>query len=105
MFRDAMKKYPETTVIMCDTDNVALLLYQGMQDIAPSHPVSLTGFGNLSHAGGLLRLPGVEQHPEEIGAQGVTELLRMITDPEYVSPGRIEIETELVNLQNIPMLF
>ena len=103
LLRDAMKQYPETTAIMCDSDNVAMRLYQAMQDIQLPHPVALTGFGNLASAGELLRLPGVEQHPEEIGAQGVNELLRMIADPEYVSPGRIEIETELVNLDKLPM--
>ena len=103
LLRDAMKQYPETTAIMCDSDNVAMLLHQAMQDIPPAHPVALTGFGNLSSAGDFLQLPGVEQHPEEIGAQGVNELLRMIADPEYVSPGRIEIETELVNLDKLPL--
>lgn len=104
LLREVLRTFPDTTVIMCDSDNVALLLYQTMQDMKLPHPVALTGFGNLSHAGGFLRLPGVEQHPEEIGAQGVSELLRMIADPEYVSSDRIEIETELVNLDKLPLI-
>ena len=52
----------------------------------------------------MLQIPGVEQHPEEIGAQGVNELIRMIEEPDYVSPGLIEIETELVNLDKLPYL-
>ena len=102
LLRKGLGQFPKTTVIMCDSDNVAMLLYQAMLDIQLPHPIALTGFGNLSYAGGFLQLPGVEQHPEEIGAQGVSELLRMIADPEYVSPGRIEIETELVNLDKLP---
>ena len=104
LLREVLKKFPDTSVIMCDSDDVALLLHQAMQDMKLPHPVALTGFGNLSYAGGFLRLPGVEQHPEEIGAQGVNELLRMIADPEYVSSDRIEIETELVNLDRLPLV-
>lgn len=103
LLREMLEKFPGTTVILCDTDNVAVHLYQAMQDMKLTPPVALTGFGNLAHSGGFLRLPGVELHPEEIGAQGVNELLRMIADPEYVSPGRIEIETELVNLDRLPL--
>ena len=102
LLREAFRKYPETTVILCDSDNVALQLYEELQLRPPRRPVALTGFGNLAYAGDFLRLPGVEQHPEEIGAQGVGELLRMIADPEYAPERLIEIETELVNLEKLP---
>ena len=68
------------------------------------HQITITGFGNIGFEGGLLRFPSVEQHPEEIGIQSVNELLRIIEDPEYVSPARIEIETELVNQEKLPYL-
>ena len=71
-----------------------------------------SGFGRgiaeaLSAAGAKVWITGRNREKlfavaEEIGAQGVNELLRMIADPEYVSPGRIEIETELVNLDKLP---
>ena len=77
---------------------------QVLRDMDMEKKITITGFGNLSHSGGLMQIPGVEQHPEEIGAQGVNELIRMIEEPGYVSPGLIEIETELVNLQNIPVI-
>ena len=102
LLREMLKIFPVTTVIMCDSDNVAMQLHQALQDMQLPHPIALTGFGNLAHAGGFLLLPGVEQHPEEIGAQGVGELLRMIADPEYAPERLIEIETELVNLEKLP---
>lgn len=102
LLRSALQKYPGTTVFLCDSDNVALQLYEELQLRPPRRPVALTGFGNLAHEGDSLELPGVEQHPEEIGAQGVGELLRMIADPEYAPERLIEIETELVNLEKLP---
>ena len=99
-----LKLFPDTTVIMTDSDLVAFRLMQAMSEHEMPHPVTITGFGNIGFEGGLLKIPSVEQHPEEIGIQSVNELLRMIEDPDYVSPARIEIETELVNLDKLPYL-
>ncbi len=104
LLQKALKDFPGTTVIMTDSDSIAMKLFQVLRDMDMEKKITITGFGNLSHSGGLMQIPGVEQHPEEIGAQGVNELIRMIEEPGYVSPGLIEIETELVNLQNIPVI-
>ena len=99
-----LKLFPDTTVIMTDSDTVAFRLMQAMSEQSMPHQLTITGFGNIGFEGGLLKIPSVEQHPEEIGIQSVNELLRMIEDPAYVSPARIEIETELVNLDKLPYL-
>ena len=99
-----LKLFPDTTVIMTDSDTVAFRLMQAMSEQPMPHRLTITGFGNIGFEGGLLKIPSVEQHPEEIGIQSVNELIRMIEDPEYVSPARIEIETELVNLDKLPYL-
>ena len=99
-----LKLFPETTVIMTDSDMVAFRLMQAMSEQKMPHRITITGFGNIGFEGGLLKFPSVEQHPEEIGIQSVNELLRMIEDPDYVSSGRIEIETELVNLDKLPQV-
>ena len=99
-----LELFPETTVIMADSDTVAFRLMQAMSEQKMPHQITITGFGNIGFEGGLLRFPSVEQHPEEIGIQSVNELLRMIEEPDYVSSGRIEIETEPVNLEKLPYL-
>ena len=104
LLRKALKQFPDTTLIMTDSDNIAEKLFQALRDTGSENRIAITGFGNLAHSGGLLQIPGVEQHPEEIGAQGVNELIRMIEEPDYVSQGLIEIETELVNLDKLPYL-
>ena len=103
LLKKMLKRFPETTVIMADTDDIAAKLIRGMdEDMRKNCPAVITGFGNFAHFGGLLQIPGVEQHPEEIGVQSVNELFRMIEDPEYMAPAPIEVETELVNLDKLP---
>lgn len=104
LLRKMLKQFPETTVILSDSDGVASYLFQAMQGMDLPRRITVTGFGNLSQGGGLLKFPGVEQHPDEIGIQSVNELFRLIAEPGSVSPGMIEIETELVNLDRLPYL-
>lgn len=84
--------------------DLAKKLFQVLRILNLEKKISITGYGNLAHSGGLLQIPGAEQHLEEIGAQGVNELIRMIEDPDYASSGLIEIETELVNLDKLPWI-
>lgn len=102
--QNALKRFPDTTVIITDSDTVALRLFQAMRDLPLKHPITLTGFGNQAADDYFFKFPGVETHPEEIGAQGVNELLRIINEPDYVPLGSIEIETELVNLDRLPYI-
>ena len=104
LLKRILKQFPETTVIMADSDNVASLLLQGMPDPETARRITITGYGNLAFNGSLLRIPGVEQHPGEIGLQSVGELFRMMEEPDYCASEPLEIETELVNLDKIPYL-
>ena len=96
-----IKLFPATTAILVDSDIIANKLMQAKMELMPELNLCITGFGNVEFNGGFLRFPSVEQHPEEIGMQSVNELLNMINDPDYVSPGKIEIETELVNMEKL----
>ena len=104
LLKRMLKLFPETTVIMTDSDILAYRLLQGLNELETVRPITVTGFGNLGARSGNLRIPSVEQHPEEIGVQSVNELFRMMEDPDYVSPARIEIETELANLDKLPYI-
>ena len=104
LLKRILKLFPETTVIMTDSDSLAYRLLQGLNELETVRPITVTGFGNLGARSGNQKIPSVEQHPEEIGVQSVNELFRMIEDPDYVSPARIEIETEPANLDKLPYL-
>ncbi|MBE6404503.1 MAG: GntR family transcriptional regulator [Lentisphaerae bacterium] len=101
MFKKMMKLFPETTAIMVDSDNIANKLLQAKALLMPERKLCITGFGNVEHSCGQIKFPSVEQHPEEIGMQSVNELLNLINDPDYISSGKIEIETELVNMEEM----
>lgn len=101
MLKKMIKLFPATTAVLVDSDIIANKLMQAKMELMPELNLCITGFGNVEFNGGFLRFPSVEQHPEEIGMQSVNELLNMINDPDYVSPGKIEIETELVNMEKL----
>lgn len=103
--QNALKRFPDTTVIMTDSDTVAIRLFQAMQELPLKHPITLTGFGNQTTNDCFVKFPGVETNPEEIGTHGINELLRIINEPDYAPPKSIEIETELVYLDRLPHIY
>lgn len=104
LLQNMLRLFPKTTVILTDSDDIAYKLLYASEEMLPTRQIAITGFGNLAYSSDYRRLPGVEQHPEEIGAQGTSELLRMIADSNYVPEGLQEIETDLVHLDKLPIL-
>ena len=101
MLKKMINLFPATTAILVDSDIIANKVLQAKMELMPELNLCITGFGNVAFNGGFLRFPSVEQHPEELGMQSVNELLNMINDPDYISPGKIEIETELANMEKM----
>ncbi len=102
--RSILRKFPDTTVIMTDSDDIAYVFYYALQDMKLPQQITVTGYGNIMHRHNFSRIASVEQHPEDIGAQGVTELIRCLEDKNYVAEKVIEIETSLVHLEKIPYI-
>ena len=102
--KSIINKFPGTTLILCDTDDIAVTLYHTKQNIMPDKNIAITGFGNIQYRCAYLPFASVEQHPEEIGTQGVIELIRCIENKNYNSEKIIEIETELKNIESIPYI-
>ena len=63
---------------------------------------ALIGFGNVPGISDVYPIATVDQHPHRIGAESYRLLARKIEDPEMVI--QEYLDTELVNLQNIPVL-
>ena len=102
--KNILNKFPDTTLILTDSDDIAIALHHTFKNFVPEKNICITGFGNIQKNYVYLPIPSVEQHPEEIGASGVTELIRCIEDKDYNSEKVIEIETELVNTEFIPYI-
>lgn len=102
LLREALVQFPETTAVLTDSDDIAYMLFYAARDLKLDGRICFTGFGNMTYSSDSLALPSVEQHPEEIGDRGFSELFRMITEPGYVSSHRIEVEAEIVRFDRIP---
>ena len=62
----------------------------------------MTGFGNLQGISDVYPIATVDQHPVRIGAEAYRLLLEKIEHPEKTV--QEFLDTELVNLQNIPVI-
>lgn len=101
--KNIIRKFPDTTLLLTDSDDIAIAMFHTMQTLMPEKNICITGFGNvLNKYNYIMPIPTVEQHPEEIGIQGVSELIRCIKNKNYNAEKVIEIETELVNTEFMP---
>ena len=64
--------------------------------------IAMTGFGNVPGISDVYPITTVDQHPLRIGAEAYRLLLKKIADPDTVI--QEYLDTELVNLQNIPVI-
>ena len=102
LFQRALRQFPETTLVLTDSDDIAFTLVDTIKTMGLEGKITVTGFGNMSWISPLLKIPTVEQHPEEIGAAAVDELLYSLEHPEAPHTNGITIEAELVHTDLIP---
>ena len=102
IFQRAYKQFPETTLILTDSDDIAFNIVEDIRAMGIEDKITVTGFGNLSWITPLLKIPTVEQHPEETGAIAVDKLIYNILHPDSPHTGNVIIDAELVNTDLIP---
>ena len=102
IFQRAYKQFPETTLILTDSDDIAFNIVEDIRAMGIEDKITVTGFGNLSWITPLLKIPTVEQHPEETGAIAVDKLIYNIQHPDSPHTGNVIIEAELVHTDLIP---
>ena len=102
IFQRAYKQFPETTLILTDSDDIAFNIVEDIRAMGIEDKITVTGFGNLSWITPLLKIPTVEQHPEETGAIAVDKLIYNILHPDSPHTGNVIIEAELVHTDLIP---
>ncbi|MBO4632460.1 MAG: hypothetical protein J5858_11110, partial [Lentisphaeria bacterium] len=64
--------------------------------------IAMVGFGNLPGISDVYPIATVDQHPMRIGAEAYRLLMKKIAEPDTVI--QEFLDTELVNLQNIPVI-
>lgn len=93
-----IKLFPDTTAVLCDSDDLAGELREEWENAFPGKKILFTGFGNLR------RIPTVDQHQEEIGAIAVDMLMDKLGTSSSMPHGTVRIKTDLVNTELIPIL-
>ena len=98
------RKYPGfTAVVSCSDDDILrMIISMRHKKIDWEGKIALTGFGNLHGISDVYPIATVDQHPVRIGAEAYRLLLQKIAEPGTVI--QEYLDTELVNLQNIPVI-
>lgn len=101
-----LQRFPELTMLACDSDDRARLIALAAQEIAPNffRRVSLSGGGNLPELAKLYKITTVDQHPSQLGVIGCSALIDMIENGPPAVPLRKWIVPEIVFPENIARL-
>lgn len=96
-----LKRFPETTIIVTDTDGSAELIHKAARQLGFSCPgrIALTGFGNVT----MLPVATVDQDPERQGELAARYLIRFQEQGVPDEPVNEYVETELVAIEEIPI--
>ena len=96
-----LKRFPETTLILTDTDGSAEFIHKAARQLGISCPgdIALTGFGNVT----LLPIATVDQNPERQGELAARYLIRFQEQGAPDVPVNEYVETKLVNVEDIPI--
>ena len=98
------RQYPGfTAVVSCSDDDILrMIISMRQQGIEWEGRKAMIGFGNLRGISNVYPIATVDQHPVRIGAEAYRLLLEKIEHPEQTVQELLD--TELVNLQNIPVI-
>ena len=98
------RKYPGfTAVVSCSDDDILrMIISMRQKKIDWEGKIAMTGFGNLHGISNIYPIATVDQYPVRIGAEAYRLLMKKIAEPDTVI--QEYLDTELVNLQNIPVI-
>ena len=105
MFLSRMRrKFPGFTAVAACSDDDIFRVIRSMQHfgIQWEGKIAMAGFGNIPEISSFYPIATVEQYPVRIGRLAYSKLLQKITTPEVSI--RELIDTELINIGNIPVI-
>lgn len=79
-------RQPETTVLLCHSDHMAMKLIQYLhgRNVDIPQEISVTGFGNMREYQDLYPVTSVDQYPEELGFVAANALIDLIEEKRGV---------------------
>ena len=104
LLRRILRRYPDFTAIAaCADDDIhSMIISMRLEGVEWEYRKAMVGFGNVPGISDVYPIATVDQHPVRIGAEAYRLLLKKIEDPDTVI--QEYLDTELVNLQNIPVI-
>lgn len=95
--RQAMKRFPNFTAIVCDTDYEAHCAFKSLklEGLNPEK-ISIAGYGNVKRIQDIFPLTTIDQHPVEMGKRGAETLIDMI-EKNIPQPLEITTDVELID--------
>lgn len=104
LLRRILRRYPDFTAVAACSDNDIHRMITSMRQegVDWEGKIAMVGFGNVPGISDVYPIATVDQHPLRIGAEAYRLLLEKIEHPE--KNVQELLDTELVNLQNIPVI-
>ena len=104
LLKRILRRYPDFTAMAACSDNDLhrMIISMRQEGVEWEYRKAMIGFGNVPGISDVYPIATVDQHPMRIGAEAYRLLLEKIDHPEKTM--QEFLDTELVNLQNIPVI-
>ena len=104
LLKQIIRKYPNFTAIAASSDDDIhnMIISMRQEGVEWEYRKAMAGFGNVPGISDVYPIATVDQHPVRLGAEAYRLLLEKIDNPEKTVQKLLD--TELVNLQNIPVI-
>lgn len=101
--RKIRSRFPQVSVIMTPTDDLALDLVRVLRQQKIDH-ISVTGFGNVQGISDAYNLASADQHPFHLGSDAANMLMDLAEGKNNQQPHIQYVDVEPVNIEAIPII-
>ncbi|MBQ9337264.1 MAG: substrate-binding domain-containing protein [Lentisphaeria bacterium] len=102
-WKKLLTAYPETTVLVTDSNMPAWRLHAANLEHKKPNKVIITGFSSSPMQDKLYHFPSVDQHPDQLASCAITELLYNAEHPDKPHLDETIVPASLVNFDRIPV--
>ena len=102
-WKKLLSAYPETTILVTDSNMPAWRLHAANLENGKPCKVTITGFASSPILDRLYHFPSVDQHPDQLAACAITELLYNAEHPDNPHLCETIVPASLVNFDRIPV--
>jgi|GEM_PF-1920912 len=101
-WKKLLTAFPKTTVLVTDSNMPAWRLHAANLEHKKPNKVIITGFSSSPLQDRLYHFPSVDQHPDQLAACAITELLYNAEHPDKPHLNETIVPASLINFDRIP---